>query len=151
MQVPNVASLSVQNHLMAIKKHPDAPKQIVPNVDTAPIVKRIFSLSAKGLGPNKIARMLKEEQILTHTVYDFRTNGVRHTNLNEHKPFAQDKMLNSGRFLKLVEKYTDIQELTPELVREFIDKILVHERSEPHKKKNYTQHVDVYFNFVDMV
>lgn len=367
------------------KKHPEAPKQIIPNVDTAPIVQRIFSLSAKGLGPDKIARMLKEEQVLTPTVYDFRTNGVRHTNLNEHKPFAwcgstvadilereeyigttvncrsfhpsfkkkkskqnppekwlrfknthepiidaetweivqrvrsgkrrpnkmgemdmlsgivycadcgkrhyfcrcgswnesqytytcgtyhghkedctphtikvmalhqialseirrvtqdaklhteeflaramdkhqgqlkkdlsvkmrecekgtkrladldklfrkafeemtlehlsnqqfqmltqsyeeekqdlsqrtalleneiatsQDKMLNSDRFLKLVEKYTDIQELTPELVREFIDKIVVHERSEPHKKKNYTQQVDVYFNFVGRV
>jgi hypothetical protein len=26
-------------------------------------------------------------------------------------------------------------------------KIVVHERSEPYKKKNYNQRVDVYFNF----
>ncbi|MDD4389258.1 MAG: DUF4368 domain-containing protein [Eubacteriales bacterium] len=45
----------------------------------------------------------------------------------------------------------DIQELTPELVREFIEKIVVHDRSEPWKKKNYTQQVDVYFNFVGKV
>ncbi|MEG0386612.1 MAG: DUF4368 domain-containing protein, partial [Solibacillus sp.] len=50
----------------------------------------------------------------------------------------QDKLLNADRFLKIVDKYTDIRELTPELVREFIDKIVVHERSEPWKKKNYT-------------
>jgi len=36
----------------------------------------------------------------------------------------------------------------PEIVREFIDRIEVHERSERYKKKNYTQHIDIYFNFV---
>ena len=64
---------------------------------------------------------------------------------------AKDKMLNADRFLKIVDKYTDIQELTPELVREFIEKIVVHDRSAPWKKKNYTQQVDVYFNFVGKV
>lgn len=63
----------------------------------------------------------------------------------------QDKMLNADRFLKIVGRYTDITELTPELVREFIDKIVVHERSEPWKKKNYTQEVEVFFNFVGRV
>lgn len=47
--------------------------------------------------------------------------------------------------------YTDIQKVTPEIVREFIEKIVVHERSERWKKKNYTQQVDVYFNFVGKV
>lgn len=58
-------------------------------------------------------------------------------------------MLNADRFMAIVEKYTDIRALTPEIVREFINKIVVHERSEPYKKKNYTKQVDVYFNFVD--
>lgn len=35
----------------------------------------------------------------------------------------QDKMLNADRFLNIVDKYTDIQVLTPEIVREFIEKI----------------------------
>lgn len=63
----------------------------------------------------------------------------------------QDKILNADRFLNIVDKYTDIQVLTPEIVREFIEKIVVYERSEPYKKKNYTQQVDVYFNFVGRV
>lgn len=367
------------------KKHSDHPKQILPNQDTAPIVSRIFALCASGLGPDKIARVLKADQVLTPTVYEFRTNGVRHASLNDDKPFEwsgttvakilereeyigttvncrsfhpsfkrkkskqnppeqwlrfenthepivdretwdivqrvrqgkrrptkmgemdmlsgivycadcgkrhyfcrcgswneaqytytcgtyhthkddctphtiksmalrqiviaeirrvtqeakehtdeflqramdkhqsqlkkelsakarelekatkrladldklfrkafeemtlenlpqqqfklltdgyeaekqdlsarsaalkteieseQDKLLNADRFLKIMGKYTDIRELTPELVREFIDKIVVYERSEPWKKKNYTQQVDVYFNFVGRV
>ena len=61
---------------------------------------------------------------------------------------GKDTMLNADSFMAVVDRYTDIQNLTPEIVREFIDRIVVHERSEPYKKKNYTQQVDVYFNFV---
>ena len=57
-------------------------------------------------------------------------------------------MLNADRFMAVVDRYTDIQKLTPEIVREFIEKIVVHKRSEPHKKKNYTQQVEIYFNFM---
>lgn len=63
----------------------------------------------------------------------------------------QDKLLSADRFLAIVNRYTDIQALTPEIVREFIDRVVVHERSEPWKKKNYTQEVEVYFNFVGKV
>lgn len=60
----------------------------------------------------------------------------------------QDTLLNAERFRKLVDKYTDITELTPELVREFVERIEVHERSGRYKKKHYTQQVDIYFNFI---
>ncbi|MGN6713989.1 DUF4368 domain-containing protein [Anaerocolumna jejuensis] len=64
---------------------------------------------------------------------------------------GKDAMLNAERFMVIVDRYTDIQKLTSEIVREFVEKIVVHERSEPWKKKNYTQQVDVYFNFVGKV
>lgn len=64
---------------------------------------------------------------------------------------GKDTMLNADRFMAVVDRYTDIQKMTPEIVREFVEKIVVHERSEPYKKKNYTQQVDVYFNFVGKV
>ena len=60
-------------------------------------------------------------------------------------------MFNADRFMAIVDSYTDIQGLTPEIVQEFIEKIGVHERSEPWKKKNYTQQVDVYFNFMGRI
>ena len=60
----------------------------------------------------------------------------------------QDTLLNADRFHRLVDKYTDITELTPELVREFIQRIEIHERSGRYKKKHYTQQVDIYFNFI---
>jgi len=36
--------------------------------------------------------------------------------------------MNADGFLKLVRKYTDIDTLTPEILREFVDKIVVHHR-----------------------
>ena len=60
----------------------------------------------------------------------------------------QDTLLNAERFRKLVDKYTDITELMPELVREFVERIEVHERSGRYKKKHHTQQVDIYFNFI---
>lgn len=60
------------------KKDPNNPKQIIPNEDTAPVVQRMFALCASGLGPSKIARILKQEQIVIPTVYDYRQAGTGH-------------------------------------------------------------------------
>ena len=35
--------------------------------------------------------------------------------------------MNIDRFLALVRKYTDIQELTAEVLREFVEKVYVHQ------------------------
>lgn len=60
----------------------------------------------------------------------------------------QEKVENTDKFLALVDRYMDFAELTPEIVNELIDHIEVHERSEPYKKKHYTQDVDIYFNHI---
>lgn len=57
---------------------------------------------------------------------------------------------NVERFLKIVRKYIDLQELTPEILREFIDRIEIHERSVRYGK-NATQQIDIYYNFVGML
>lgn len=61
---------------------------------------------------------------------------------------AEKNVDSAYQFLAIVDRYTDIQELTPEIVHEFIHCIVVHERSERWKKKNYTQDVDIYFNYI---
>jgi DNA invertase Pin-like site-specific DNA recombinase len=63
---------------------------------------------------------------------------------------SSEKAVNVGRFLKIVRKYTDIRELTPEILREFIDRIEIHERSVKYGK-NATQQIDIYYNFVGLL
>lgn len=60
----------------------------------------------------------------------------------------EESLENVDRFLEVVDRYLDIQELTPEVLHEFVDRIVVHERSERWKKKNYTQKIDIYFNYI---
>ncbi len=38
----------------------------------------------------------------------------------------KDKCANVDSFLKIVRKYADIEELTPEIIREFVEKIYVY-------------------------
>ena len=53
---------------------------------------------------------------------------------------------NVERFLKLVKKYENITELTPAMINEFIDKILVHEPQ--GKGADRTTEVEIYLNYV---
>ena len=57
-----------------------------------------------------------------------------------------EKAANVGKFLKTVRKYTDIKELTPTLLREFVDKIIVHEPDKSSGKRE--QKVEIHYNFV---
>lgn len=52
-------------------------------------------------------------------------------------------------FMKLVDNYSDIKELTPEIIRSFVDKIIVHEK----RKENghYRQDVEIVYNFIGAV
>ncbi len=61
-------------------KNPDNPKQYVPNPETAPIVKRIFEMYASGIGIVKICDKLSKEQILSPSVYAFKTTGSKSGN-----------------------------------------------------------------------
>ena len=52
-------------------------------------------------------------------------------------------------FIELVEKYTDVPELTPTIVNEFIDKIIVHEADKSTGKR--TQAIEIVFNFIGQI
>ena len=68
------------------KKSSDS-KEIVPDEDTAPIVQRIFQLCAGGKGPNQIARILTEEQILTPANYAYQKEGKSHNHVDITRPY----------------------------------------------------------------
>ena len=57
----------------------------------------------------------------------------------------EQKSSDINRFISLVRKYEHIDELTPEIMHELVEKIVVHERD---KSKGYReQEVDIYFRF----
>ena len=70
------------------KKKDKDSKEIVPDEETAPIVRRIFDLCAAGKGPNQIARILTREQVLNPTNQYYQATGTACTNLDTTRPCA---------------------------------------------------------------
>ncbi|PKK39560.1 Site-specific recombinase [Clostridiaceae bacterium JG1575] len=58
------------------------------------------------------------------------------------------RKVDTDKFLKMIEKYTDIEELTVPMINEYIEKVIVHEAIGGRKEKDRKQQVDVYFNFI---
>jgi len=54
---------------------------------TAPVVQKIFSMCVAGLGPTMIANRLKELQILTPVMYEYRKSGTAVTALDTDRPY----------------------------------------------------------------
>ena len=73
-------------------KDPADPKRhIVPDPDTAWVVKHIFQLCAEGLGPAQIERKLTQEQIPCPAYYYYQQHGVELMGLNLEEPYAWKK------------------------------------------------------------
>ena len=54
---------------------------------------------------------------------------------------------NVQKFLNIVRKYVHVEELTPEVLRTFINKIVVHEREKKHSQTS-PQQIDIYFRYI---
>lgn len=56
----------------------------------------------------------------------------------------EQESVNVDRFLAVVRKYTEVKELTPAIIHEFIDKIIIHQPDSP--RKNRVQKVEIIYN-----
>ena len=61
----------------------------------------------------------------------------------------KETVSNTAAFLDKAKRYTDIQELTPELLRLFIQKIVVHEVDKSSGQR--VQKINIYYNFVGKI
>ena len=62
---------------------------------------------------------------------------------------AKEQSDTVTRSMRSVRKYTEITELTPELVREFVQKVVVYQAEKINGRR--TQRIDIYFNGVGQI
>lgn len=62
---------------------------------------------------------------------------------------AKEQADNVTKFMRLVKRYTEIEELTPEVVREFIEKVFVHQAEKVNGKRR--QAVEIIYNCVGAI
>jgi len=58
--------------------------------------------------------------------------------------------MNAEKFMNVVRRHTSFEELTPTLLREFVEKIVVHECSYDENKTR-RQDIEIYYSFVGKV
>ena len=69
--------------------------------------------------------------------------------LNKSISTTEQKEIAITSFVDKVKKYTEIKELTPEIINELIDKILVHQQIKVDGKKY--QQIDIYYAGVGII
>ncbi|GHV39930.1 hypothetical protein FACS189490_04300 [Clostridia bacterium] len=105
------------------------------------IIKRIYEDNVNG-------RLANERFDKLYADYEAEQKSLKPT-ITELAAYIEKEQENSRsveRFLKLVKKYTDVTELTAEIARVFIDKIVIFQGE--GKGKFRTQRIDIYFNFI---
>lgn len=67
------------------------------------------------------------------------------------KVVAEEKKheMNADGFLQIVRKYSSIEELTPDILHEFIDKIVMHHREKVFGEK--IQKIEIYYKMIGQV
>lgn len=109
------------------------------------LFKRLYEDNVLGKVTNEQFRMLsdgynKEQRAITERL------PLLSAEIEQLKAAAS----NVDRFIALARKYTDLQELTPEVLRTFISKIVIHERS-VKRSKHAEQRIDIYFTNIGIV
>jgi len=95
---------------------------------------------------------LSEERFLKLSVkYEDEQSAIKQ-NIKHLKAVVEDETaheMNADAFLRLVRKYTDIDVLTPGILREFVDKIVAHHREVIFG--NTEQEVEIYYRFIGYI
>ena len=121
--------------------------------------KRIAELSAifKRLYEDSVTGRISDERF-TELSADYEAEQKelkeRAARLREELSKAQEATANAEKFMNVVRRHTTIEELTPTLLREFVEKIVVHESVALDGKrwgKLRRQEIEIYYSFVGKV
>ena len=108
------------------------------------LIKKVYEDNAMGKLPDRRYEMLssdyeKEQQEIEVSMREIQEKLMQ---------FEQDTD-RTEEFLSLVHKYTDIQELTPAIVNEFVDKVMVHKIEKTDGDR--VQEIEIFLNYIGKV
>lgn len=157
-----VTSYAVQHEakfmklLMAQTEDGDKRKTAARKKELEAAEKRVGELSAifKRLYEDSVTGRISDERF-TELSADYEqeqaTLKARVAELRREADKAQEAAVNVDKFMSIVRKHTSFEELTPTLLREFVEKIVVHETVAADGKrrgKQRTQEIEIYYSFV---
>ena len=104
------------------------------------LIKKIFEQSVLGT-------LSKERLAILAAGYESEQAEIKNklSAISKEIEITDSKQLNADRFIAIVDKYTNIDSITPEIMSEFIDKVLVHKPIYDRNNKRH-QTIEIYFN-----
>lgn len=132
----------LNKELRDCRKEYEQAKARISKLDT--IIQRLYEDNVEG----KISDERFMKMSATYETEQKELN-ARVTVLQDFIDHAKEKSLNAEHFLSLVRKYTDIKELDAEIIREFVEKIIVFkaEKIDGHR----TQRIQIIYNCIGAV
>ena len=97
---------------------------------------------------NASGKLSDERYEQLSSAYEHEQRELKHQNIglqSELDNFNADSV-KADRFIEIVRRYTEFDELTTPMLNEFIHKILVYEADKSSGER--VQHMDIYFNFI---
>ena len=112
-------------------------------------IKELKSLFKRLYEDNVLGRISDEQYRMLSADYNDEQKELESKlpELNQEIAALNNECTNVQRFLELAKKYTCITEMTPDILRTFISKIVVHERAVKHSK-TAPQQIDIYFRYI---
>ncbi len=68
--------------------------------------------------------------------------------IREEVEAAESKSANVNRFLSIVKQYTETPKLTPHILHQFVERIVVHNATDPHSRVNRRQEINIYYKSI---
>lgn len=140
--ITNNFEKELNKELRDCRKEFDQAKARISKLDT--IIQRLYEDNVEG-------KISDERFMKMSTTYESEQKelNARVTALRYFIDHAKEKSLNAEHFLSLVRKYTDIKELDAEIIREFVEKIIVFkaEKIDGHR----VQRIQIIYNCIGAV
>ena len=138
----NKTSQEEKQELIANKKELEKSNKRIIEIDK--LFQHIYEDNISGKLSDEKFKMLsssyeKEQQDLKNKIKE----------LTEKIENSEKKTIDLDVFINNVKKYTEIKELTPEMLNELIEKILVHETKRINGKK--TRIIDIYYRGIGII
>lgn len=138
--IAKASGAQMEKEQRAMRKKLAAAEKRSLELDT--IIKRLYEDNVTGkLTDDRFIKLSKdyeqEQADLEHDIIRWKRESETWDSSNER----------AEAFLKLVRRYRDFEELTPTILNEFVEKIVIYER--PGKwLRNITRRIDIHLNFV---
>ena len=113
--------------------------------------KELDVLYEKVYADNALGRLTEERFLKLSAKYEDEQSAVKqnikHLRATVEKEMAHE--MNADGFLHLVRRYTEIETVTPEILREFVDRIVVHHRTQEFGQT--VQDVEIFYRFIGYI